>query len=524
MEPGIIWSLWSSIWSGLHINGSDFIFLISLAVFCFFLLRLAYNLYLHPLAAYPGPVAWRMSRIPYLRAVWSGRLHVTLARLHKKYGVAMRIAPNEISFADPEAWNDIFSNRGNPAFPKSAVWHGAQSGRTPGITNALDTKTHSRFRRALDPVFTDRALSSQETTLQQHVNRLISILEAEVEKGVEAGAQVNIADWYTYTLFDITGDLAFGETFDCLRSDKFRNWPSLISGMLKTYTMTAMLRHYSLVNKVLEHILIPSQAQLRAMKHWEMAINRIDKRLNTETDRADFVSFFETTERQTNKEGVTVDEIKATSSTFIIAGAETASTVLTGITYHLIRTNPGALARLTKEVRDYFPRNSDITLDALKSLAYLNAVIQEALRMCIPVPNGDARITPAVRGKVAGHWIPGNTFVSVHPFTMAMSPERFHEHDMFRPERWLLEARTDSSSPYFSDQRHSIETFGVGAMSCIGKRLAWAEMRLMLAKMVWKFELEKEDSGAGNLDWDNQLAYGLLVREPFEIRLKPRVG
>jgi cytochrome P450 len=56
---------------------------------------------------------------------------------------------------------------------------------------------------------------------------------------------------------------------------------------------------------------------------------------------------------------------------------------MSGITNYLVR-NPDKLAKLTKEVRERFPTEELITLTALKALPYLQAVINEGLRLCNP--------------------------------------------------------------------------------------------------------------------------------------------
>jgi cytochrome P450 len=83
------------------------------------------------------------------------------------------------------------------------------------------------------------------------------------------------------------------------------------------------------------------------------------------------------------KEGLRLVEIQATASVIIVAGSETTVTVLSGTTSYLVK-NAEKLGALTKEVRERFENESDITLAALKELPYLNAVIQEGLRLCNP--------------------------------------------------------------------------------------------------------------------------------------------
>jgi hypothetical protein len=70
-----------------------------------------YNLYFHPLRNYPGPKSWAATRIPWAISQFSGVLYLSTHELHKKYGNVVRIAPDELSFIDPQAWKDIYTAR-----------------------------------------------------------------------------------------------------------------------------------------------------------------------------------------------------------------------------------------------------------------------------------------------------------------------------------------------------------------------------------------------------------------------------
>lgn len=133
-------------------------------------------------------------------------------------------------------------------------------------------------------------------------------------------------------------------------------------------------------------------------------------------------------------------------------------------------------------------------------------------------PVGAPRITPKGGGKVAGEWLPEGVFINVHALTVSRSPKFFHNPEAFCPERWLHQ-----KEPCFSNDRlDAIQPFGVGPRSCIGRLLAWAEMRLILARLVWRFNLLPADTEAGHLQWDNQRTFTVVERRPFEAKLQRR--
>lgn len=70
-----------------------------------------YNVFLHPLRAYPGPLLWRISPIPRALALARGKLVFKVTELTTKYGRVVRIGPNELAYSDADAWNDIYGHR-----------------------------------------------------------------------------------------------------------------------------------------------------------------------------------------------------------------------------------------------------------------------------------------------------------------------------------------------------------------------------------------------------------------------------
>ncbi|KAF2688531.1 cytochrome P450 [Lentithecium fluviatile CBS 122367] len=471
-----------------------------------------YNLYFHPLTRYPGPKFWAATRFGYILSLWSGWLHKDVQEIHRKYGEVVRIAPDEISFAKVEAFSDIYSNTERPAFPKSKLWHGAAPGRPLSVLNALDPRVHARFRKAMDPAFTEKSVRLQEPIIQEHIDLLITQLNKLASKD-PSGAVVNIVAWYSFASYDMVGDLSFGESFGSLRSSETHPWVALIFASLKAATYRVSLRYYPGLSWLIG-LTIPKTVMQQQLQHWKIAVDKINRRLSQKQERPDLVSMIKRDDE--GVKGLSLPEMHATASVLIVAGSETTVTVLSGITNRLIKS-PDKLALLTNEVRSTFKRESDMTLSSLKDLTYLGAVIQEGLRLCDPTPVGAPRITPPGGGSVAGHWLPEGTFVNVHRLTLSRSPDLFYESEAFLPERWLGE------DPLFAnDQRAAVQTFGVGPRSCIGRLHAWAEMRLILARLVWRFDLKEAKTKAGALQWDQQRTFTVVERQPFEIHLQVR--
>lgn len=80
-----------------------------------------------------------------------------------------------------------------------------------------------------------------------------------------------------------------------------------------------------------------------------------------------------------------IETIYTTFMVLTTAGSETTASVLSGTMNYLV-ANPEKLEALNREVRQRFKQDSDIDLEGVRELPFLNAVINEGLRLCPLVP------------------------------------------------------------------------------------------------------------------------------------------
>lgn len=442
-----------------------------------------------------------------------GNLVHDVQKIHTKYGNIVRLAPNELSFAQGQAYIDIHGGR--PPFPKNRIWWQEPEGMTDGILVVQNPADHSRMRKLLSHGFTEKAVREQEPMINKYVSLLISRLRGLAASSKTDGAIVDIIKWYDFCFFDLTGDLAFAESFGCLEDSKYHSWVALLFNAFKIFVYMTAVRFFPFLNAITTRC-IPRSAIRTRDEHRQLSNDKTNRRLNLETSRPDLMSHVL---KHNDEKGMTVEEIESTFFFLILAGSETGSTTLGGITSYLIRDS-ARRAILTEEVRNAFAKEDDITATALKELPYLNAVIEEGLRITPAVPSGLARVVPPGGGIVCGQELAGNTHVSVHPWTIARSTQNYYLPDSFLPERWLPSAR-DADSPFSGDRPSEHYPFSIGPRSCMGKLLAYTEMRLVLARMVWAFDIEMTEE-ATNFRWEKLKTWILVERVPLFIKISQR--
>ncbi|GAB1315310.1 hypothetical protein MFIFM68171_05520 [Madurella fahalii] len=280
------------------------------------------------------------------------------------------------------------------------------------LISAIEPEPHARICRALAPGFTPKALRAQEPYLHQYVNLLVERLRERV--CTNEWVELDIAPWLMFTTFDIFGDLGLGESFDCLRNSRYHPWIVLLFGSVKAAAYIAAMRFYPWIEYVLIRC-IPASLKEKQRRHYEQIADKVRRRLNYEVERPDIMSHV-VIKAADPEEGMPIDEINVTFMVLTTAGSETTATVLSGIMNYFIQ-QPEKLAVVAGEIRQ-FQSESHITLDALRGLTYLNAVINEGLRLCTPIPWMLPRRVPRGGGTVCGVWLPGGTPVSIQAYAM----------------------------------------------------------------------------------------------------------
>lgn len=115
------------------------------------------------------------------------------------------------------------------------------------------------------------------------------------------------------------------------------------------------------------------------------------------------------------------------------------------------------------------------------------------------------------------------TFVTIQPLALSYSPQNFHDPSTWHPERWLPEGETNPLSPFHNDARKAVRGFGWGPSNCVGEPLAWAMLRLTLAKMVWNFDLKRaEDSPHQVIEWERQEVFAVLNKHRLDVTFAER--
>ncbi|PMD53922.1 cytochrome P450 monooxygenase-like protein [Hyaloscypha bicolor E] len=464
------------------------------AIACYFVYSLGvalYNITLHPLAKIPGRKIDAAFSFPSHWDILTGDAVKKRKLLHDRYGHTVRVSPSLVSFTNAEAWQPIYGYQ-NPGRKQLDKGYYAEKGEVPSIFVA-NVPDHTRMRRLLNHAFSETALREQEPLMNSYFDLLIQKLHEKI--GSPTNGRVNIVRWFNFTLFDLVGDLCFGEDFDALKTEDYNFWIVNIFKGVKIGHIFVVLKAYPLIGKPIIKLMEAFPAlQKGREKHDQYSKAKSERRLDKHTDRKDFISYIL---RHNDEKGMSREEIIKTTNLLIIAGSETSATLLSGAMFYLLK-NPSTLKKLK-----------------LAKMPYLNAVLQEALRVYPPAPGLFSRKMLPGGAVINGYFIPANASVGVLQYGAFRSASNFADPDSFIPERWL-EPREER---FMEDKRNVLQPFSVGPRNCIGQGLAMGEMRAILARVLWHFDFEL---CKGSENWDQQKVFSLWEKGDLWVRISKR--
>ncbi|KAF3810382.1 Versicolorin B desaturase [Colletotrichum gloeosporioides] len=485
------------------------------AIVLYVVFKVVYNLYFHPLRKFPGPVANKLSIIPHLWSVFKGKQSYELLRLHSKYGHVVRYGPNELSFSSAKAWKDIYGPRsGHQPFTKGTWYDGLSIYAAQDIRSIIterDPVKHAAMSRLYGGAFSRGFLNEMEPMIIDYIDRFVDYVRSKTADG----GTVDLTFGYSSMTFDIIGDLAFGQDFGAIGLEEPHKFIRELNESLGFTSFMEAVKRFPPLGPI-GRVLLRSQVEKLegiARKGGDFALEVMKKRVAEQdtTTRKDFLTKV-LQQRAESKMDISEIQLAAQSWDFIGAGTETTAAVMTSTTYYLLKDRD-LLARVTAEVRAAFRTSAEITNASAEKLELLHRVCLEGLRLPTGAPPILPRLVPKGGDTVDGYFLPGGTPVTIAPMVAGLHPDNFKDPMVFNPDRWLGKG---------GDILEASQPFSLGARGCGGKPIAWMEVRVTLAKMLWTFDMELENP---DLDWigkdfDNLPQYALWVRQNLHIKAR----
>ncbi len=164
--------------------------------------------------------------------------------------------------------------------------------------------------------------------------------------------------------------------------------------------------------------------------------------------------------------------------TMLIAGHDT-STALLAWALHLLSQHPAEMAQAQGEV-DAILGQTAPTAQQINHLSYLDLIIKETLRLYPPIHVGNRIV--AEDTTVTGYELTTGTRTMVSIY-LSHRDERYWPHPkQFQPQRFAQGQKRPPALTYIP--------FGAGPRNCIGATFAQVEAKVVLARILQRFEIE----------------------------------
>ncbi|KAH8434358.1 uncharacterized protein LDX57_012006 [Aspergillus melleus] len=439
---------------------------------------LLYRLFLHPLHEIPGPFLARITvmwRRPTFKSVWTD---------HRRYGDFVRIGPREVSINNLDGFHQIHGP-GSPCV-KAPIYECIME-RTLHITREYPmlTARTTMWEKSLDH---KDCLKGYEAIIQKHCETFVECLKSR------SYSQFDITELLRFFSYDVMGDLALGQSFDMVKSQKMH------SALLQESFMQDFVGSFKCAPWLVTLLKKLSFIQDLRAAWFDDCANLLDERLKLGQQREDlFSSLLSYAKAMNNRPASMRHSLLDDADLAMSTGTDSIAYTLSALMW-LLATHQKKQELLHEEVRRFPPSNSGFNHDYTKAGAsYLDACINEALRLYPVVPGGIQRLTPPEGLAIAGQFIPGNTIVSTPIWSMHRDPRYFVAPNEFIPERW-------TTRPDLVLKRDAFVPFLTGPYGCPAQQFAAMEIRMLISWVVYDFKLQPRENN--RIDGEN------VIRKP----------
>ena len=348
-----------------------------------------------------------------------------------------------------------------------------------------------------------------QQAMRGYLPRMVDIAGQLMEKWsrLNPDDEVNIPQDMTALTLDTIALCGFDYRFNSL----YRDTPHPF--------VAAMVRSLAERQKEAKELPIQRKLRIQARRQYkedqEFQVNLVKglmadrRRLGDAADNTDLLGLMLTGVDKQSGQMLPDDNIVAQCLTFLIAGHETTSGLLSFAIYYLIK-NPQFAERARAEVDEVLGGDAEPTYDQIHRLTYIRQVLDESLRMWPTAPMFTR--TPLRDTVVGGKYaFPKDTGLSI------LIPMLHRDHsvwgdeveefdpDRFRPERFK------------SVPPNAYRPFGTGLRACIGRQFALQEATLVLGLALQRFEF------VDHTNYQLHTKSTLTVKpDDFWIKLRPR--
>jgi cytochrome P450 len=405
-------------------------------------------------------------------------VHRSMEKWSRQYGSLFRVSLPTADFlvvADHELIAQVLRER--PVTfrrPTITAEVAIEMGGIPGVLEAEGTEWRNQ-RRMVMQAFAPHAVKAYFPSLRQVAQRLERRWEqaARDRRTIELGAELRL-----YTV-DIVAGLAFGADVNTIETGDNaiqRNLDEILPAVARrSFSPFPYWRYIKLPrDRRLERSVAYTRAAVDDMVAKAKERMRADPTLASQP-RNMLEAMLAAAEQEDS--GVTERDVVGNVITMLLAGEDTTSNSLAWLIY-LLHRHPQALQRAREEVLAIAPVVGELSMEQVNQLDFLEACAYEAMRLKPPAPF--LPVEALVDTVVGDVQVAKGTLVWCVMRSSSVDEAFMANAAQFEPQRWLEDTVNKKVSM----------PFGAGPRTCPGRYLAMLEIKMAMAMLLARFEIE----------------------------------
>src|SRR6202158_5311144 len=346
-----------------------------------------------------------------------------------------------------------------------------------GLFTADTTEPNwSKAHNILLQPFGNRAMQSYHPSMVDIAEQLVKKWER-----LNADDEIDVVHDMTALTLDTIGLCGFDYRFNSFYREDYHPFVESLVRSLETIMLTRGLPLEGLWLRNRNRDLASDVAFMNKLVD-EIVAER-GKNAEAAADKKDMLGAMMTGVDRATGEQLDDVNIRYQINTFLIAGHETTSGMLSCTLYALLK-HPDVLKKAYEEVDRVLGPDLDAkpTYQQVTQLTYIAQILKEALRLWPPAPAYG--LTPLKDEIIGGKYkLKKGTFVFVHLMALHRDPSVWGPNpDAFDPENFSREA--EAARPV-----NAWKPFGNGQRACIGRGFAMHEAALAIGMILQRFKL-----------------------------------
>jgi len=363
----------------------------------------------------------------------------------------------------------------------------------------------AKAHNILLPTFAQRAMAGYLPLMQDIGAQLCTKWER-----LNADDEIDVVHDMTALALDTIGICGFDYRFNSFYR---RDYHPFIDALTRTLETCMVQRGLPFEKVMLSKRLTQLKDDVAFMSKLVDDIIRERRRGGGDQAQKDLLNFMLAGVDKQTGESLSDENIRYQIITFLIAGHETTSGLMSFTLYFLVN-NPDVLAKAYEEVDRVLGNDLAVmpTFQQVNQLTYLQQILNEALRLYPTAPA--IGLYPYQDETIGGKYrIKKGTFVTLLTLMLHRDPAVWGpEPEKFNPENFSREA--EAARP-----PNAFKPWGNGQRACIGRQFAMQEATLVLGMILQRFQL------FDHLKYQLKIKESLSIKpDGFKIKVKPRPG